>query len=292
MHLVLISGLSGSGKSIALNVLEDAGYYCVDNLPSALLPALIEQITQEGRSDVAVAIDVRGGASLDHLPPMLGQLRQSGIEPRFLFLDAKDDTLIKRYSETRRRHPLACDNLTLAEAIKEERNRLEVIAHIGHHIDTSDLKASTLREWVRQFITAPPGAGLTLLFQSFGFKHSLPLDADLVFDVRCLPNPHYEPELRPLTGRDAPVIDFLDQQQDVARMRDDIARFVSAWLPNYVRDSRSYLTVAIGCTGGQHRSVYLVEALARHFANASDPACGNLRVLLRHRELALAPTPL
>jgi UPF0042 nucleotide-binding protein len=290
MHLVLISGLSGSGKSIALNVLEDAGYYCVDNLPSALLPTLIEQLRSEGRSEVAVAIDVRGGAGIENLPQMVEQLRSGGIDTRFLFLDAKDDTLLKRYSETRRRHPLARDNLTLSEAIREERDRLEAIANVGHHIDTSDLKAGTLREWVRQFIATPPGAGLTLLFQSFGFKHGIPLDADLVFDVRCLPNPHYDPELRPLTGRDAPVVAFLEAQEEVGRMRDDIFHFVSTWLPNYVRDSRSYLTVAVGCTGGQHRSVYLVEWLARQFDDGGKPASGDLRVLLRHRELALAPT--
>jgi UPF0042 nucleotide-binding protein len=290
MHLVLISGLSGSGKSIALNVLEDAGYYCVDNLPSALLPTLIEQLRGDGCSEVAVAIDVRGGAGIDSLPQMVEQLRADGIDTRFLFLDAKDDTLLKRYSETRRRHPLARDKLTLSEAIQEERKRLEAIAHVGHHIDTSDLKAGTLREWVRQFIAAPPGAGLTLLFQSFGFKHGIPLDADLVFDVRCLPNPHYDPELRPLTGRDAPVVSFLEAQEEVGRMRDDIFHFVSTWLPSYVRDSRSYLTVAVGCTGGQHRSVYLVEWLARQFDDGGKPASGDLRVLLRHRELALAPT--
>lgn len=287
MHLVLISGLSGSGKSIALNVLEDAGYYCVDNLPSALLPTLIEQLRGDGREDVAVAIDVRGGAGIENLPPLVEQLRGDGIETRFLFLDAKDDTLLKRYSETRRRHPLARDSLTLSEAIKEERSRLEAIANIGHHIDTSDLKAGTLREWVRQFIDAPPGGGLTLLFQSFGFKHGIPLDADLVFDVRCLPNPHYEPELRPLTGRDQPVADFLEAQEEVGRMRDDLFRFVSNWLPSYIRDSRSYLTVAIGCTGGQHRSVFLVEWLARQF----DDGGSDLRVLRRHRELAQAPAP-
>lgn len=279
MHLVLISGLSGSGKSIALNVLEDAGYYCVDNLPSALLPTLIEQLRGDGRSEVAVAIDVRGGAGIESLPQMVEQLRAAGIDTRFLFLDAKDDTLLKRYSETRRRHPLARDSLTLSEAIKEERERLEAIANVGHHIDTSDLKAGTLREWVRQFIAAPPGAGLTLLFQSFGFKHGIPLDADLVFDVRCLPNPHYERELAPLTGRDRPVVAFLEALPEVERMYGDIHHFVASWLPDYARDNRNYLTVALGCTGGRHRSVYLVERLARAFGQS-------YQVLVRHRELS------
>ena len=285
MHLVLISGLSGSGKSIALNLLEDAGYYCVDNLPAPLLPQLVGHLQQAGRDTVAVAIDVRSGGVAE-LPGLLGELRGDGIDARFLYLDANDDTLLKRYSETRRRHPLAYAGRTLAEAIGEERRQLEEIAQLGHHIDTSDLKPGVLREWVRQFISVPAGAGLTLLFQSFGFKHGLPLDADLVFDVRCLPNPYYDPTLRPLTGRDAPVADFLAAQEDVQRMRDDLFHFVSNWLPAYVRDSRSYLTVAVGCTGGQHRSVYLTEWLSRQFAG-DDANADGLRVLTRHRELAV-----
>ena len=225
------------------------------------------------------AVDIRGGDSLEMLPQQLKALRNQGLEPKFLFLDAKNEILLKRFSETRRAHPLARDGRSLAEAIGEERERLESLAGLGHHIDTSDLAAATLREWVRQFIEAEPGQGLTLMFQSFGFKHGLPLDADFVFDVRCLPNPHYHTELRPLTGLDEAVAEFLDDQPDVHRMRDDIRRFVSGWLPAFIRDNRSYLTVAIGCTGGQHRSVYLAEWLAREFA-------GRARVLVRHRELA------
>ncbi len=286
MHLVLISGLSGSGKTIALNVLEDAGYYCVDNLPSQLLQQLVGQLDQQGYRKVAVAIDIRGGESIAMLPQQLDALRARDLDLRFLFLDAKNETLLKRFSETRRRHPLASEERTLQEAIAEERVRLEGLVSLGHHIDTSDVRPNTLRDWVRQFIAVDNGtpreAGLTLLFQSFGFKHGIPLDADLVFDVRCLPNPHYDMALRPLTGRDADVVTFLEAEPEVLSMREDIARFVSTWLPAYIRDNRSYLTVAIGCTGGQHRSVYLAEWFAREFADRA-------RVLVRHRELPAGP---
>jgi len=282
MHLVLISGLSGSGKSIALNVLEDAGYYCVDNLPSQLLAQLVGQLDQQGYNKVAAAIDIRGGESIAMLPQQLEGLRAKDLDLQFLFLDAKNETLLKRFSETRRRHPLANDDHTLSESIVEERIRLEGLAGLGHHMDTSDLRPNTLRDWVRQFIAADPGEGLTLLFESFGFKHGVPLDADLVFDVRCLPNPYYELELRPLTGRDAPVVAFLEGESEVLRMRHDISGFIANWLPSYIRDARNYLTVAIGCTGGQHRSVYLAEWLGREFQKQA-------RVLVRHRELPSGP---
>lgn len=287
MHILIISGLSGSGKSIALNLLEDATYYCVDNLPPQLLQPLVDQLGQQGYRKIAVAIDIRGGGGIETLPQQLDTLRAQKHDVQFLFLDSKTETLRKRYSETRRRHPLASDERTLSEAIAEERVRLARVAELGHHIDTSDLKPNALREWIRQFITANGGdhepQTLTLSFESFGFKHGLPLDAELVFDVRCLPNPHYEPDLRPLTGRDQPVIDFLEAEPDVLKMRDDIAHFVETWLPAYIRDNRSYLTVGIGCTGGQHRSVYIAEWLAQHFADRA-------RVLVRHRELAPART--
>ena len=287
MHILIISGLSGSGKSIALNLLEDAAYYCVDNLPPQLLQPLVDQLGQQGYGKIAVAIDIRGGGGIETLPQQLDTLRALKHDVQFLFLDSKTETLRKRYSETRRRHPLASDERTLSESIAEERVRLARVAELGHHIDTSDLKPNALREWIRQFITAngdhKEPQTLTLSFESFGFKHGLPLDAELVFDVRCLPNPHYEPDLRPLTGRDQPVIDFLEAEPDVLKMRDDIARFVETWLPAYIRDNRSYLTVGIGCTGGQHRSVYIAEWLARHFADRA-------RVLVRHRELTPALT--
>ena len=278
MQLVLISGLSGSGKSIALNVLEDAGYFCVDNLPALLLTALIEQLKQENHQRVAVAVDMRGGASIATLPTELRRIEASGIALRFIFCDARDEVLIQRFSETRRRHPMAGAGTTLAEAIALEREALATLSELGHHIDTSHLRANALRAFVKDFVALDERQGLTLLFESFGFKHGIPLDADLVFDVRCLPNPHYDPTLRPLTGRDAEVIAFLCAQADVQKMEDDIHRFISDWMPAYVRDNRTYLTVAIGCTGGQHRSVYLAEQLCARLR-------GTVRALVRHRAL-------
>jgi len=280
MNLILISGLSGSGKSVALNLLEDAGYYCVDNLPVVMLTVLVRMLKDENISKVAVAIDARSGDGIELLPDKLKLLAKDDVRHNFLFLYANQETLLKRYSESRRRHPLANTGQTLEEAIVAERDLLEPIASLGHRIDTSNLKSNALREWVRQFIEIEPGEeqGLTLMFESFGFKHGIPLDADFVFDVRCLPNPHYDPALRPKTGKDQPVIDFLEAEPDVCRMRDDISRFVATWLPSFVRDNRNYLTVAIGCTGGQHRSVYIAEWLARQFAEEA-------RVLVRHRTL-------
>ncbi|MDP1957137.1 MAG: RNase adapter RapZ, partial [Rhodocyclaceae bacterium] len=262
MQLVLISGLSGSGKSIALNVLEDAGYFCVDNLPAALLSGLAGHLLREAHERVAVAIDMRGGRGIAVLPPQLKQLAANQIDVRIIFLDARDEVLIQRFSETRRRHPMADGKITLAEAIATEREALETLKGLGHPIDTSNLRPNALRAMVKAFIELEAdGRELTLLFQSFGFKHGLPLDADLVFDVRCLPNPHYDPLLRPLTGRDAAVIAFLEGEPEVRKMFDDIRRFVDDWLPAYIRDNRSYLTVALGCTGGQHRSVWFAEKL-------------------------------
>lgn len=279
MQLILISGLSGSGKSIALAVLEDADYYCVDNLPATLLDQLIDHLEVAGYERAAVAVDVRSGASLKVLPAEVLGLRDRGVDLRFIFLDARDDTLIARFSETRRRHPLASEETTLAEAIARERDALAEIAVLGHRMDTSDLSPNALRGWIRDFIRIVGSDGLTLLFESFGFKHGIPLDADLVFDVRCLPNPHYDPQLRPLTGRDGPVMSFLEAQPEVRQMLADIRKFVADWLPCYVRDNRSYLTVALGCTGGQHRSVYFAEWLADRFRESA-------RVLVRHRALS------
>lgn len=279
MQLVLISGMSGSGKSVALNVLEDAGYFCVDNLPALLLTSLVEQLKQENHERVAVAVDMRSGASIAALPAELRRIEASGIAMRFIFCDARDEVLIQRFSETRRRHPLAAEDITLAEAIALEREALETLSMLGHHIDTSHLRANALRAFVKEFVALDERRGLTLLFESFGFKHGIPLDADLVFDVRCLPNPHYDPALRSLTGRDAEVIRFLSAEPDVQRMEADIFRFVSDWLPGYLRDNRTYLTVAIGCTGGQHRSVYLAERLCARLQSS-------VRCLVRHRVLA------
>ena len=276
MQLVLISGLSGSGKSVALNVMEDCGHYVVDKLPSALLPQLVTHLRGAGYQRIAVAVDVRSGSSIAALPRQVEALRAMVGDVRFLFLDARDETLIARFSETRRKHPLGDETVTLAEAISREREALALISELGHRLDTSDLSANTLRNWVKSFMQLEAGSQITLLFQSFGFKHGIPMDADLVFDVRCLPNPHYDPVLRPLTGRDKPVIDFLEKVPEVGQMVDDIYAFVASWLPSYVNDNRSYLTVAIGCTGGQHRSVYIAEELAGRFRETA-------RVLVRHR---------
>ncbi|MDH4285858.1 MAG: RNase adapter RapZ [Gallionella sp.] len=285
MQLFLISGLSGSGKSVALKVLEDSGYYCVDNLPADLLAALVEHLQRAGYSNIAVSIDVRSANSVQRLPPLLQQIKQQGVDVHVLFLDAQTDTLVKRFSETRRLHPLSDTRLvandnkirTLPECVRHERELLAGISDIGHHIDTTELDANALRGWIKQFIKLDR-ARLTLLFQSFGFKHGIPLDSDLVFDVRCLPNPHYNPLLRPLTGRDDAVAEFLENTPSAQDMLNDIRDFVERWLPCFVADNRSYLTIAIGCTGGQHRSVYFAEKLARHFEHRQQ-------VLVRHREL-------
>lgn len=277
MQLVLITGLSGSGKSVALNVLEDGGYYYVDGLPVNLLPQLVDHLAAAGHSRVAVAIEERGPEAISELPRQLKEFRRRGIDLRVLFLEAKTDTLIQRFSETRRRHPLYDGTLTLPECIERERVALSGLADLAHRVDTSDLSANILRNWVKDFVEVPP-TGLTLLFESFGYKDGIPLDADLVFDVRCLPNPHYNAMLRPLTGLDQPVVEFLSADTECRKMLEDIRRFVAEWLPGYEHDNRSYLTVAIGCTGGRHRSVYFAEALAAHFR-------GQAQVLVRHRGL-------
>lgn len=278
MQLILISGLSGSGKSIALNVLEDSGYYCVDNLPAKLLPETIGFLNDSGYDHVAISIDVRSGETLSQLPGHIADLKLRGVDLRVLFLEAKSETLVKRFSETRRRHPLSSGERSLTECIQLERDLLEDVGALSHRIDTSDLSPNTLRAWIKDMVQQDRSR-LTLLFQSFGFKHGIPLDADLVFDVRCLPNPHYDPVLRPLTGKDEKVVAFLEAIDEVHAMLDDIRGYVEKWLPCYIRDNRNYLTVAVGCTGGQHRSVYFSEKLASYFRSRQQ-------VLVRHRELA------
>ncbi len=277
MQIVLVSGLSGSGKSIAIAVLEDAGYYCVDNLPLAMLQSLVDYLTREGHTHIAIAIDARSSASFSQFPQIAESLRNQGTDLRVIFLEAKTLTLVQRFSETRRRHPLSSDTVSLQEAIQLERDMLADIAPLGHRIDTSDLSTSALRLWIKELISQDRSR-LTLLFQSFGFKHGIPLDADLVFDVRCLPNPHYVAELRPLTGRDQPVQKFLQDSPNAMALLADIRGFVENWLPCFISDHRAYLTVAIGCTGGQHRSVFFVESLAAAFRDREQ-------VLVRHREL-------
>ncbi|MBS0500282.1 MAG: RNase adapter RapZ [Burkholderiaceae bacterium] len=281
-ELVVITGMSGSGKSVALHALEDAGYYCVDNLPPELLKPFVSIEDGLNANKLAIAIDVRSSHALPQLPLLLHSLRDGGIDLRLIFLDASDQTLVRRFSETRRRHPLskpgdAGAQAGLMQAIARERVLLADLRERSHRIDTSQLRPAQLLDYVKTLIAAP-SAQLTLVFESFAFKRGITLDADYVFDVRMLPNPHYDPALRALTGRDAPVTAFLEQQAEVTLMFEQIAHFLQTWLPAMARDHRSYVTVAIGCTGGQHRSVYLVERLAAHFSD-------RWLALKRHREL-------
>ena len=274
MQLILVSGLSGSGKSIALHVLEDAGFYCVDNLPGTLLAQVVELLDAER---LAIAVDARSGA-VGELPAALARLRGLGVDCRVLYLEASAATLLRRFSETRRSHPLTGGGLSLAEAIDKERGLLAGVAELGHRIDTSELEPRALQNWIRDLLGLQ-AVSLTLLFQSFAYRDGIPLDADWVLDCRMLPNPHYQPKLRALTGRDAPVIDFLRQAPAAQHWLEDVRALLARWLPEIVRENRSYVTVAIGCTGGRHRSVYLAEQLAAGFR-------ADWRVLVRHRALA------
>lgn len=285
MRLVLITGMSGSGKSVALRLLEDIGYYCVDNLPLPFLRDVSLHLDRSGYREVAASIDARSEASLVDLPALLEALRSAGHDVKVLFLTASDAALMARYSESRRRHPLAQRLVrapagaepTLLESIHAERDILAPLVDIGYTIDTSALHPNTLRQWIREFVDAPR-VNLTLAFESFPFKDGIPVAADLVFDVRNLPNPFYDPQLRPYTGLDQPVIDFMRAAPVVEEMIEDITAFIDKWLPGYLADNRHYITVAIGCTGGQHRSPYVVEQLARRFG-------GREHVLVRHRAL-------
>ena len=279
MQLVLVSGLSGSGKSIALDVLEDSGYYCVDNLPATLLLDVVKFLGEAGHDRIAISVDARSVA-LSSLPEHLSALKARGAESTLLFLEASGATLLRRFSETRRSHPLAVGGLTLTEAIERERALLAGVSELGHRIDTSALQPKVLRNWIKDLLGLGEGS-LTLLFESFAFRDGIPLDADWVLDARMLPNPHYEPGLRNLTGRDAPVIEYLERQEKVGTFLEDVRAFLARWLPDVRRDNRNYLTVAIGCTGGRHRSVYLAEQLSRAFS-------AETRVLVRHRGLAAA----
>jgi UPF0042 nucleotide-binding protein len=288
MSIFIITGISGSGKSVALHALEDAGYDCVDNIPVNLLENLIDSLQKSGSEKMAIAIDARRGESIQELPTIIDKLEEKH-KVRVIFLNASTETLVKRFSETRRRHPLSSKNFenaekSLIEAINLERELLQALAEKAHSIDTSNIRAHALRSWVLNLVQKG-NEGLTLLIESFGFKHGVPQDADLVFDVRCIPNPHYDPELRPLTGNDQPVIDFLNNQPDFHAMALDISAFVKKWLPNYMLDKRSYLTIAIGCTGGQHRSVAMVNQLLNMFNKKTDQVFEGVELLSRHREL-------
>jgi len=291
LQIVLITGMSGSGKSVALHALEDAGFFCVDNLPpELLLPFVALQQKQHARR-VAIAVDVRSARSLPLVPEQLANLRKQRIMVKSLFLDATTATLVRRFSETRRKHPLSQTDSqpsareqrrALVDAIELERELLADLREQAHVIDTSMIRPSQLQGYIKSLIS-PPSEQLTLVFESFAFKRGVPGDADYMFDVRMLPNPHYEPELRHLTGQDAPVAAFLQAQAEVTQMLEHIAQFLNHWLEALARDHRSYVTVAIGCTGGQHRSVYLVEQLAALFGS-------KWVTLKRHRELETAST--
>lgn len=297
-RVVLVTGMSGGGKSVAMHALEDAGFFCVDNLPADLLLDFLRLEQQRGERRVAIAVDVRSAGSLPLLLPLIKQLRAEGVSIRSIFLDANTDALMRRFSETRRPHPLrqdsfaqvggntgsagnsgTCDDAhrALLDAIALEREILAALRVESTVLDTSQLRPAQLRAWVRDLVVVK-GNSLTLVFESFAFKHGVPSDADFVFDVRVLPNPYYDRALRPLTGRDAPVADYLKAQPEVDVMLTQIGDFLKRWLPSFAADQRSYLTVAIGCTGGQHRSVYLVETLTERFSHHGQ-------VLKRHREL-------
>ena len=293
MEIVLITGMSGSGKSVALHALEDAGFYCVDNLPPELLLPFVELEIQHHGNQIAIAMDVRSATTLSQVPQQLDVLRARGILLKPLFLDATTDTLMRRYSETRRKHPLSqavarsdsvvSDDVNLdqrralIEAIELERSLLEALREQAYVIDSSMIRAAQLQSYVKSLVSTP-SQQLTLVFESFAFKRGVPIDADFMFDVRMLPNPHYAPALKNLTGMDQPVIDYLSEQEEVQRMLRQISNFLEGWLPDLARDNRSYVTVAIGCTGGQHRSVFLVEQLVLHFS-------AQWATIKRHREM-------
>jgi UPF0042 nucleotide-binding protein len=285
MHLVIISGMSGAGKSVALNVLEDLGFYCSDNLPAGLLRTFVDELSSSGDrifDRVGVGIDARNlSADVERIPALVQELRAGGLSCEIIFLQAKEDVLLSRFSETRRRHPLSDRNVGLLEAIIEERKLLAPIIDAADLIiDTSATTIHDLREQISARIAGREPHALSILIESFGYKHGLPGDADFVFDVRCLPNPYWEPELKPLTGLDEPVQAFLDTQPRVQEMIDDIAKFLESWIPRYRDFQRSYLTVAVGCTGGQHRSVYVTEAIAKRLGTSHGP------IRTRHHELS------
>lgn len=283
MKVVIISGRSGSGKSTALNLLEDEAYYCIDNLPVALIPEVIQHLRESNANEyhkVAICVDARNiNQDLSNLAEQF-KTKPDDVDIDVLFLDAEDNRLIKRFSETRRRHPLSNKNTALSEAIINERKILEPIADIATlTIDTSSMSLHELRSTIKTRLVEKQGAGISILFQSFGFKQGIPVDTDFVFDIRILPNPHWDPNLRAFTGQDTAVIDFLNDHQEVEDMFLDIKGFVEKWLPMFEQNNRSYITIAVGCTGGQHRSVYMAERLGQYF----NPLYANVQV--RHREL-------
>ena len=283
MRLVVLSGLSGSGKSVALNALEDAGHYCIDNIPIALLQSFVDETLPQqdpAFSHVALCADARNAADIPRLPSLVQQMRKAGIACEVIFLQADEDVLLSRFSETRRKHPLTSDQISLTEALEQESRLLEPIVDIADLVvDTSTMNVHQLRGLIGNRVASRAEGKLSILLESFGFKHGLPADADFVFDVRCLPNPYWEPTLRSLTGRDRPVREFLENQPQVQAMVDDITVFLQRWIPRYKETQRAYLTVAIGCTGGQHRSVHVAEAVADRLSSGDT-------VQTRHHQLS------
>jgi len=277
MQLTLVSGVSGSGKSVALKALEDSGYFCVDNLPPNLIRGLVSYVAARGEPRVAVSADARSADTIGVLPQVVEEERANGVDVRLLFLDASDASLVRRFSETRRPHPLAGQGRTLEEAIAMERTLLAPVAEISHRVDTSSLTPVQLRGWIHDLLVTDPSR-LVLSLESFGFKGGVPLNADFVFDARFLPNPHYDEALRPKTGLDAEVVRYLESETEAELLVEDIHRFIERWLPRFTLDRRAALTVAIGCTGGRHRSVYLVESLAARL-RPHHP------LIVRHRDL-------
>ena len=285
MKLIIVTGLSGSGKSIALNTLEDLDYFCIDNLPVGMLKPLIAQIQGDwGKENslCAVGIDARSAEQeLKVLPKLLSECATQGVDSHIIFLHSDENTLLTRFNETRRKHPLSNKHLPLLEALRLEKKLLEPISqHADIWIDTSRTNIYQLRDIIRDRLNTQNSEKMSIQLQSFGFKYGAPIDADLVFDVRCLPNPHWEPELRPLTGEQQKVIDFLEQHDEVDKMKTDIKEFLISWIPHYEKTNRNYLNIALGCTGGQHRSVYLVNALASCLSDSQAD------IIIRHRELA------
>ncbi|MCK4865006.1 MAG: RNase adapter RapZ [Gammaproteobacteria bacterium] len=282
MKLVIVSGLSGSGKSIALQVLEDLEYYCIDNLPINMLEALTKEIISAKHEYVAIGIDARNvAAELESFPQQIQQLQKTNIDCEIFFLEASSAALIKRFSETRRKHPLSNQETPLNEAIIQERFLLEPISSKADlRIDTSSTNVHQLRDLIKVRVKKADNQNISIMYESFGFKHGVPINADFVFDIRCLPNPHWVAELRTLTGFDEAVIHYLDSHKEVDEMLNDILNFMHKWIPRFEADNRSYITIAIGCTGGQHRSVYLVNKLAKMTGNKHN------NVLSRHREIS------
>ena len=285
IKLTIISGRSGSGKSTVLHILEDRGYYCIDNLPASLLPSLADRLSSgaTGIPNIAVSIDARNiSADLEKVPSIINDLEERDLLTEIIFLDANSQTLLKRFSESRRKHPLSTESVSLKEAIDKESELLEPIALMASlSVDSSSMSLHQLRDTVKNRLVESSETGLALAFQSFGYKNGVPVDADIVYDVRCLPNPYWDTALRSLTGLDKPVIDFLDEQPEVLDMYGDIKDYLRKWLPTFEQNNRSYITVALGCTGGQHRSVYLCEKLSEDFSATIS------NVQARHRELSL-----